>query len=341
MHQLNPHHNRSNSRTVNCDADPTSSLKEMFVDMVQFPRVLDGQCPVRRAVFSKQHGVVKATFIINPELPAQHRTGIFQYNKLDAWVRFSSDTKPGLGDPKSTIGIGIKLFGVVGKKLLESESDALTTDFILQNHDVFFVDTAKDMCEFTHAGVVLRDYDSYLDKHETTARILHEMQKAESSVITATYGSCLPYAFGANDYVKYKLVAINAAPAPSIPQNNPNYLRDELKQRLLKEEVKMGFYLQFRTDSEKMPLDKATERWPENISAPQLFATLILAQQDIDTQGQLAYGENLSFNPWHTLAAHQPAGSISDSRRVVYEESARLRRNRNGISLTEPRTPRQ
>ncbi|NIG55721.1 hypothetical protein F3J22_19675 [Chitinophaga sp. Cy-1792] len=333
--------NSGRKKAVNCDVDPTSSLKEMFIDMIQFPRALDGQCPVRRPVFSKQHGMVKATFVVSKEVPAHRRIGIFKYDQLDAWVRFSSDTKQGLGDFKTTIGIGIKLFGVDGKKLLESESDALTADFILQNHDVFFVNTAKDMCEFTYAGVVLRDYDSYLKDHEETAKILDAMEKPETSVATAVYGSCLPYAFGANDYVKYKLVPINVGPGPAIPTNNPGYLRDELKQRLIKEEVRMGFYLQFRTDEASMPLDEAMVRWPENISAPQLFATLILHQQDIDAPGQVTYGENLSYNPWHTLAEHTPIGSISDARKVVYEEGARLRRDRNGIPLTEPHTARK
>ncbi|SHM50482.1 hypothetical protein SAMN05444266_108304 [Chitinophaga jiangningensis] len=341
MHQLHPMHSSQSARVVNCDIDPTSSLKEMFIDMIQRPRALDGQCPVRRPVFSKQHGMVKATFVVNKALSPEKRIGVFQYDQLDAWVRFSSDTKSGLGDVKTTIGVAIKLFGVAGEKLLESEPDASTADFILQNHDVFFVNTAKDMCEFTHAGVVLRDYDSYLKDHPETAKILDDMQKPEPSVATAVYGSCLPYAFGSNDYVKYKLVPLNTPPGPPVPDNNPGYLRDELKQRLVKEEVRFGFYLQFRTDAATMPLDEAMVRWPESISAPELFATLIIHQQDIDAPGQVAYGENLSYNPWHTLAVHQPIGSISDVRKVVYEEGARLRRDRNGIPLTEPRTARK
>ena len=72
-------------------------------------------------------------------------------SSFPAWVRFSSDTLPTDPDSKTTLGIGIKLFGVPGEKLL---GDGDTHDFILQNFDIFFVDTAKDMCEFTRAGVV-------------------------------------------------------------------------------------------------------------------------------------------------------------------------------------------
>jgi hypothetical protein len=72
-------------------------------------------------------------------------------------VRFSSDTVPTSPDLKTTCGIAIKLFGVPGPKLLAPDEDATTHDFLLQNHDVFFVDTARDMCEFTEAGVVHGD----------------------------------------------------------------------------------------------------------------------------------------------------------------------------------------
>jgi hypothetical protein len=67
-----------------------------------------------------------------------------------AAVRFSNDTVPRRPDLNTTLGIAVKLIGVPGSKLLVE--NAPTCDFLLQNHDVFFVDTAFDMCEFTHAG---------------------------------------------------------------------------------------------------------------------------------------------------------------------------------------------
>ncbi|RAJ08248.1 hypothetical protein LX64_00895 [Chitinophaga skermanii] len=340
MHLLSSHHNTRKEKAVDCDQNPTASLKEMFIDIIQFPRALDGQCPVRRPVFSKQHGMVKATWERTPNLPIAKQVGVFKHERLDAWLRFSSDTKVGLGDLKSTIGLGIKLFGVPGEKLLESEHDALTADFILQNHDVFFVPNATEMCKFTHAGVILRDYNEYLKDHPITDEILTEMEKEEPSALMATFGSCLPYAFGTNNYVKYKVVALEPAVTKPIPKNNPCYLRDELKQSLIEKSWRFGFYVQFQSGT-GMPIDDATVRWDEQVSPPELFATLTLHQQDIDAPGQVAYGENLSYNPWHTLAEHAPADSIGAVRKVVYEEGARLRRNRNGIALTEPRSARQ
>ncbi|WP_212005414.1 hypothetical protein [Chitinophaga sp. HK235] len=336
MHRL---HSEEAANLPDCGADPIASLKNMFIDRVQRPRALDGQCPVRRPVFTKAHGSAKATFEVHPSVPPEERIGVFAHPKLDAWIRFSSDTKPGLGDLKSTIGIGIKLFDVPGPKLLDGEEDALTADFILQNHDVFFVDTAKDMCEFTYAGVVLHDYDSYLNDHEETAKILDEMEKEVLSVVGIEYWSCLPYAFG-NKYVKYKLRPLEITVLPPIPPNNPNYLRDELKQRLLKGPVRYELCLQFQKDEQSMPINRATVRWDEKVSVPRPFATITLHQQDIDDPGQMAYAENLSYNPWHTLAVHRPAGSISEARKVVYQAGAAQRRQRNGIPNCEPTVAR-
>jgi hypothetical protein len=36
--------------------------------------------------------------------------------------------------------------------------------------------------------------------------------------------------------------------------------------------------------------------------------------------------ETLAYNPWHGLKAHQPLGSLSRARLVVYRHSERVRR---------------
>jgi hypothetical protein len=69
-------------------------------------------------------------------------------------------------------------------------------------------------------------------------------------------------------------------------------------------------------------------------------ATLVLPRQDITDRGQAVYGETLAWNPWHTLPAHAPVGSIADARRVVYQASARVRRDTNGQPIAEPREVR-
>ncbi len=89
-----------------------------------------------------------------------------------------------------------------------------------------------------------------------------------------------------------------------------------------------------------MPLDRAMVRWDEAESAPVHVATLTIHSQDTDARGQSAYGENLSFSPWHALQEHRPEGSIAQARQVVYAAAADLRRHTNGIPIGEPAEPR-
>jgi hypothetical protein len=333
----------NDTSSLDCASDPFMALKTMFVDMVMGRRIAAGQDPVLRSVFLKPHGVARGIFTIRPDLPEELRVGLLQYERFPVWVRFSSDTLPSRPDLRTTVGVGIKLFGVPGTKLLEPEISAATHDLVLQNHDVFFVDTARDMCEFTYAGVVGGDYGPYLAAHPKTQQILDDMAKVVPSVLTTDYWSVLPYAFGPKQYVKYKLTPLAVAGGET-PLNasgeDPSYLYMDLRQRLLEADASFLFSVQLRTDAERMPLDQATVRWDETASQPVHVATLTLFRQDIDARGQAAYGENLSFTPWHAIPEHAPVGSIAQARKVVYQAAARLRRDINGIPVGEPEAPR-
>ena len=314
----------------------------MFVDIVMGRRIAAGQDPVLRPVFLKPHGVAKGTFTVRHDLPDDLRVGVFAGTSYPVWVRFSSDTVPTAPDLETTVGVGIKLFGVPGTKILEPDTDATTHDFLLQNHDVFFVDTAADMCEFTSAGVVEGDYDAYLDTHPVTKQILDDMAKVVPSVLGTAYWSGLPFAFGPDRHVKYKLSP--SAPLGPRPQGvseaDPNYLAGDLRARLLSASASFDFLVQFRTDPERMPLDRATVRWDEGASSPVHVATLTLPVQDVAARGQATYGENLAFTTWHALPEHAPVSSIADARKVVYQAAADRRRNANGVPLEEPQHTR-
>jgi hypothetical protein len=326
-------------KAIDCKADPIASLTQMFVRMVQQGRIAKGQCPVMRPVFLKPHGVLHGVFRIAPNLPSNLKIGLFAGTEYPAWVRFSSDTLPTISDYKTTVGIGIKLFNTPTPKIF-GLPDETTFDFILQNFDVFFVNTAKDMCEFTKAGVVDGDYRPYLKKHPETATLLDEMAKPVASVLGIDYWSGVPFAFGPDRYVKYKLEPQTHTDALPGSPPDPTYLAADLERRLKEGDVRFRFAVQFRADPAKMPLDEATVRWSEVDSPPVHIADLILPQQDSAARGQAQYGENLSWNIWRVTEDHRPQGSIADARRIVYAASADLRRNVNGVPTGEPVQPK-
>lgn len=167
----------------------TQRLKEMFVEMGQKTRIENGQKPAERAVFRKLHGIAYGKFIIKQDINPDYKIGIFAGESYECAVRFSSDTGPTSPDLHSTLGLGLKLFGVPGAKLLGEGNNA---DFIFQNIDRFFARDAQQMCAFTTAGVVDKDYDSYINKHPKLAGILNAMTQVEASCLSASYWAILP-----------------------------------------------------------------------------------------------------------------------------------------------------
>ncbi|MEO6191528.1 MAG: LodA/GoxA family CTQ-dependent oxidase [Thermoanaerobaculia bacterium] len=312
-------------------------MKILFVDQFQGSQIATGEVPATRPVFRRTHGVAHGTFVVNPNLPDELRVGVFaQKSEYPAWVRFSSDVQPGKSDYKGTVGIGIKLFGVKGPKVMEPDQDATTQDFILQNFDIFFVDNATDMC------LVSQDFDAFVKTHPKTQEILDDMAVVVNSVLETPFWGVLPTHFGPDHYCKYKIEPeiVPSGDGKQPDYNDPFYLRGDLHTRLKNGEARLKFMVQMRTDPAKMPLDEATVRWSEELSPPIHVATLVVPQQDLDTRGQADYGENLAINTWHTLAEHQPAGSLAEARKVTYRASARVRRDVNGVPLGEPVEPR-
>jgi hypothetical protein len=329
----------SGGSQVDCQADPFGSLVKMFVTMVQGGRIAKGQCPALRPVFLKSHGVAHGIFRIRGDLADDLKVGLLAGTEYPAWIRISSDTLPTLTDFKTTVGMAIKLFNAPIPKIFGDPHDK-TFDFILQNFDVFFVDTAQDMCAITKAGVVDGSYDPYLAAHPVTTKLLDDMAKPVASTLGIAYWSCVPFAFGSKRFVKYKLEpTIDAGPITS-PPSDPTYLGADLRARLQTNEVRFKFCVQFQTDPALMPIDKATVRWEESVSPPIHVADLILPKQDINARGQAEYGENLSWNIWRVTEDHKPAGSIAEVRRVVYAEAAEQRRDVNGVPTGEPSQPR-
>lgn len=321
-------------------SDPTAALKRMFVDQVQGSRIKAGQCPALRPVFLKPHGVVHGVFRVRDDVPEALRVGLFKDGgrEYPTWVRFSSDTRPDRNDYQSTVGIGIKLFDVPGAKLLGNPADT-TFDFILQNMDVFFVDTAKDMAEFTEASLS-GHLDAYLAAHKDTQRILNDMQKPVASVLASPYWSIMAFHFGPGAYAKYKLEPTLAVKPLDGPPADPSYLGADLAARLAQGEVTLRFCVQLQGDPRQMPLDRATIPWSESASHPVHVADLVFPRQDVTTRGQPEYGENFACNIWRVTEEHRPVGSIAEARKVVYAASAEQRRDANGVPTGEPLRPR-
>lgn len=302
-----------------------------------FMRAVDSRprTPARRAVFLKPHGCASATFEVLADLPARYKVGLFATPGVHrAWTRHSSDTVPTKADQaNNTIGFAVKVLDVPGTKILAGEESFTTHDFLMQNINVFFSDTAADFLAFNEAAFSGK-LDPYLAQHPRTDQILTAMEKPVENVLGSRYWSTTPYRFGDKDYAKYTARPCAEPSAEAIPTDDKNYLRTRLVRDLKANEACFELQVQLRGAPADYPLDQATVEWDETKSPPQTVAKITIAKQDIDQNEALC--ENMSFTAWHALPEHRPVGSINKARGLVYKHLADLRRSRNDVPLTEP-----
>ena len=302
-----------------------------------------GSGPARRDAHPKHHGVVRAEFIVEGELPSEYRGGIFREARtFAAWVRFSN----GSGVVQRDIvpdgrGMAIKLMGVEGRKLLADEADAKTQDFLLINHDVFFVKDARDYVELFRIaerdGVPTRFFLGYnpfkwrlkefVNANKTRSQIAHPF--------CAQYWSMVPFLMGERP-AKFSARPCNPPSARIPEQPARDYLREAMVHHLDRDGIDFDFLVQLQTDPRRMPVEDPRVRWDESLSPYRKVATVRIKPQKFDTPAQQAFAEDLSYTPWHCIAEHRPLGGVNRCRESVYREISSFRHRANGKPRQEP-----
>jgi hypothetical protein len=303
-------------------------LRDLVVGM-EARRYLERGRQGSQSFGSELSGYARGVFRIQPELPPALRVGVFRYASFSAAVRFSSERLLGVGGVESDgWGLNIRLLGVPGP---QGRDSAVTQDFKLFNHDVFFVDDARALAEFTAASLGGRARE-YLDRHPTAARILREMSQPEDSVLLARYSSMVPCAFGSR-YVKYTVRPSRGSTRLAVLPFDRSGTEDawkELRWRLKEEGARLDFFLQFQTDPERMPLERATVRWEERHSPLVHVARLELPpRQELMMAGPAAPHPAEALGMGQSLVEHREVGSISRARQVVEEALTAWRRRRD------------
>jgi hypothetical protein len=278
-----------------------------------------------------------------PGLSARLRTGIFREPRTyRAWVRFAGPgpMAPPDMDDNGILSIGIKLMGVEGEKLLEDErftqdftaisAPTFTTPDVVEN-----VKLQRESLAGTPAFYFLDPFRPF-DSHLLDGLMQALFARANTSPLEVRYWSCVPYLFGEGQAVQYTVVP--RSPSRSrIPRHpGPDYLREAMAATLARTAVEFDFRVQFQTDPRRMPIENAAVRWPERLSPYVTVARLRLPAQRFDSPRQLAFAGNLSYNPWHSLAAHRPLGNQNRARRRIYLELSRLRQAMNRQPHLEP-----
>jgi hypothetical protein len=304
----------------------------------------------RRDVHAKTHGCLQSTFEIAEDIPDELRHGLFAgTGKHPAWIRFSNGTSlPQPDEAKDARGMAIKVMQVPGRKLLPGEEDDTTQDFLLINSPTFFIPTIREYAEFGDALAEGRQVAYFFGggslnpltwKLRQLRLALATLKKAPDSLLRERYYSLSAYALGPDRFVKYSARPCGRALPTDQALNGPDFLRQRLSKEIANGDACFEFLVQKQVDGVNMPVENATVEWPESKSAFVKVATLKIPRQNANTAERNRYCENLSFNPWHALPEHRPAGVMNRVRRSLYLEISRFRRCKNERSyLGEPRS---
>ncbi|GGI53466.1 catalase family protein [Oxalicibacterium solurbis] len=292
---------------------------------------------MRRDAHPKMHGVVKAEFTVEPNLPPELQIGLFAEPKTyRAWIRFSNQDAIIQDDHKGDIrGMAIKLMGVPGEKLLEAQRDEQTQDFIVISTNVF---VTRNVAEFdalikAMTGNLLAKILFFGTHWRVIWNLLLSLKKF-ANPLQMRYWSTTPYLFG-DTAVKYSAIPHQFDQAPPPSGAGPDFLREAMIRQLSQRDALFDFTVQLQKNA-SMPIEDPGKEWRESESPFRKVATIRILQQDFDSDAQRVFGENLSFTPWHSLPAHRPLGGINRARKIVYDAISTFRHERNGVPRREP-----
>ncbi len=320
-----------------------------------------------RPVHAKSHGVLVGTFEVLPGLPEPLAQGLFSVPaSYPAVVRLS--TNPGdllADDVSSPRGFAVKVLNVPGE-VLPNHAGSTTQDFVSITADVFgapnpagflkqikLLDKTLTVPEEVKHAVSLsaRATNAVLGVVGLHSGTLDNIGSPAVHILGESFTTIAPLRFG-NYVAKIGFApgseSLRKLTGKSIDLGDGyNALEDLIKQFFRHEtavwDVKAQLALAPKPGADekhnKFPIEDASVRWPPEDSPWQTIARITVAPQHTYSDDRQRFvDEQLSFSPWHALAAHRPLGGIMRSRLKAYEEAAKYRAQRNGRSHVEPKS---
>ena len=319
-----------------------------------------------RPVHAKSHGVLVGTLEVLPGLPEPLAQGLFaQPGSYPVVMRFSTNPGDLLADNVSSPrGLAVKVLNVEGA-MLESNAGATTQDFVCVNANAFaapdpagFLETLKLLDNtlllpegVKHAvSVGAQAANAVLKLAHIPSAALESLGAPATHILGESFSTVAPLRYGG--YVAKIGFAPESANLRELTGKHVdlgadyNALEEIIKTFFRHEsatwEVKVQLALSEAALDEEhkdFPIEKADKPWPEEKSPWQTVARItVTAQNSYSDARQLFVDEQLSFNPWHALAAHQPLGGIMRARRKAYEEASKYRAQRNNRVIAEPKS---
>jgi len=327
----------------NVPADEERLIKDMEIILRE---KMSGDYPaglIKRDAHPNTLACLQAQFIVEPNIPAQLKRGIFEFPRTyPAWVRISSANGKIQSDKaKDLRGFAIKIMGVKGERFQTQNNEKQTQDFVLLSYPIMPLGTVKLFHDAVYYSikysplVFLAHLAVSGDFH-----IINELRKTrqnQTSPLDIRYWSTTPYLCGTQHVVKYSLVPTSAVKSSLPPKLSDHYLTENMEKHLAVNEASFDFMIQVQKDPERMPVEDAGVEWNEKESPFIKVATLRILPQVFRTRERDELAEDLSFSPAHSLMDHQPIGGINRARVEIYRYLSEFRHKQNNRQLIEPR----
>ena len=306
---------------------------------------------VVRASHAKSTACVVGELTIS-DLPPELAQGLFaRPGTFNVAIRFAQGPGETLGDRVSTHrGMAIKVFGVDGEKL--PAHDAATQDFVLATGRTFpsgtasgFLSDAKKIGAATPmpegfksvVSSMARNFNRVLSMFDTASAKADFFGHPFNHPIGDEYFSQAPIRYG--EYVA-KLGAFPSSQAQDAlrdwrldPHQDEDGFRHAATEYFGLHEAVFELRAQLWANAETQPIEDASVEWPADDSQYRTVATIRIPVQDAYGAERVRYfDEVMTFRPAHSLAAHQPLGSVMRARLQVYRALSAFRHRANGIA---------
>lgn len=289
-----------------------------------------------RALHAKLLLGARAELTVLPNLPEHAQVGLFATPKsYSAWVRFSNGGSSIKDDRKADIrGMAIKLIGAPGRKVIPGMEDARTQDFLMIQTPVSPFQGPEEFMFFvlgSSSPLTLLPRSIRRFGLRRTLAILGAFKQRVAQPVPTLAGlrfwSVAPIKFG--PYAARFSVRPTAAPNPPTSlAKGPEYLTEDLKDRLAKGALSYDFMVQFFVDDQRTPIENSSVEWLESDAPFVTVARLTLLQQQLRSpEGRRIqeYVEKLSFDPWHAAEDLRPLGQVMRARNPAYRVSTQSR----------------
>jgi hypothetical protein len=285
-----------------------------------------------RQFHAKMHACVQATVTVEQHLPAHLQHGfLVPGKKYDAWIRYSNGSDKVVKDKNADLrGMAVKLLNVEGEFESQDVNMPNSHDFLTVTYPTLMSATVgefkKNIIALCGGMRTMIPFALNPTNWAALVRTIRSLKKHDN-LFAEQYYSVSPYRLGAhNQAIKYSIIPTSKTLSSAADKSDENFIGKTMQRDLETSTVTFDFMVQLQEDADKMPIENTCVEWKSPFIK---VATIRIPSQNFLTKERIAFGEKLTYSPWHALKVHKPLGGVNRARRAAYEALAKFRLEHN------------